>query len=312
MLSSSWIIATFFGFFAVLLSSLAVLALPTGPIIVPSFQDASSNDASKHLATDLERRFLSSRTVQAPICRNLTKDEFNDLPGANKLKELATNTWGKGSKLNFNDKDEPGYPAQICAQQQVTIKYSGSPECHTTNATTQGELSGTTGTVAIAVAQGSTLTAQFTVSSAASISLSDTYMASVSFPAIVDVMDASTVNVAITNTQTESFMTQHNDMTTMTLTMSATEGKTCTAIESVKSCTLQGVGELRLEAVGWAGFYYGDPVGDKTDKDKNKEKHYKWFLKIEDHLTLEERSSVVTFNGPITTNTHGGYKGTCS
>ncbi|KAF8829553.1 hypothetical protein HHX47_DHR3001091 [Lentinula edodes] len=35
-----------------------------------------SNETSQSIAVELERRFISSRKVEAPSCRNLTKDDF--------------------------------------------------------------------------------------------------------------------------------------------------------------------------------------------------------------------------------------------
>ncbi|KAJ4473905.1 hypothetical protein C8R41DRAFT_561640 [Lentinula lateritia] len=284
----------------------------SGPIAILPSQKVS-NETSQSIAVELERRFLSSRKVEAPSCRNLTKDDFEKLPGASKLKATATERWGKHFSVKLNDPKEPQYPAEVCVK-PTTVKFTGKPECHVTNATTGGELTGTTGTSALGIAQGTTTSGQFTISSAASISLSSSFMTSVSFPAITDIMDATTVNVGITNTQTTSFTTTYTSTTTMTLTMSSPEGESCNASQTMKLCTIQAIGEVVLYARGFVGFDYGSAVTDKTEKTKKGEKneeHYKWFLPF-DSLSEADISSTATFQGSTTSNIHGKYQGNCA
>ncbi|GAW00285.1 hypothetical protein LENED_001790 [Lentinula edodes] len=312
MVSLVWTTITFIGLFILFSNDSTVSALPTGPIAILPSQKVS-NETSQSIAVELERRFISSRKVEAPSCRNLTKDDFEKLPGANKLKATATNRWGKHFSVKLNDPKEPQYPAEVCVK-PTTVKFTGKPECHVTNATTGGELTGTTGTSALGIAQGTTTSGQFTISSAASISLSSSFMTSVSFPAITDIMDATTVNVGITNTQTTSFTTTYTSTTTMTLTMSSPEGESCNASQTMKLCTIQAIGEVVLYARGFVGFDYGSAVTDKTEhtaKGEKSEEHYKWFLPF-NSLSEADISSTATFQGSTTSNIHGKYQGNCA
>ncbi|KAJ3871585.1 hypothetical protein F5051DRAFT_195605 [Lentinula edodes] len=290
MVSLVWTTITFIGLFILFSNDSTVSALPTGPIAILPSQKVS-NETSQSIAVELERRFLSSRKVEAPSCRNLTKDDFEKLPGASKLKATATKRWGKHFSVKLNDPKEPQYPAEVCVK-PTTVKFTGKPECHVTNATTGG---------------------QFTISSAASISLSSSFMTSVSFPAITDIMDATTVNVGITNTQTTSFTTTYTSTTTMTLTMSSPEGESCNASQTMKLCTIQAIGEVVLYARGFVGFDYGSAVTDKevTAKGEKSEEHYKWFLPF-DSLSEADISSTATFQGSTTSNIHGKYQGNCA
>ncbi|KAJ3859447.1 hypothetical protein EV359DRAFT_86384 [Lentinula novae-zelandiae] len=323
MVSLVWTTITFIGLFILFSNDLTVSALPTGPIAILPSQKAS-NETSQSIAVELERRFLSSRKVEAPSCRNLTKDDFEKLPGASKLKATATERWGKHFSVKLNDPKEPQYPAEVCVK-PTTVKFTGKPECHVTNATT-GEAECYTfvypkffSTSALGIAQGTTTSGQFTISSAASISLSSSFMTSVSFPAITDIMDATTVNVGITNTQTTrqatiNFTTTYTSTTTMTLTMSSPEGESCNASQTMKLCTIQAIGEVVLYARGFVGFDYGSAVTDKTEKTEKGEKseeHYKWFLPF-DSLSETDISSTATFQGSTTSNIHGKYQGNCA
>ncbi|KAJ3930504.1 MAG: hypothetical protein NXY57DRAFT_1039929 [Lentinula lateritia] len=302
MVSLVWTTITFIGLFILFSNDSTVSALPTGPIAILPSQKVS-NETSQSIAVELERRFLSSRKVEAPSCRNLTKDDFEKLPGASKLKATATKRWGKHFSVKLNDPKEPQYPAEVCVK-PTTVKFTGKPECHVTNATT-----------------GECFCALFSdpITAAASISLSSSFMTSVSFPAITDIMDATTVNVGITNTQTTrqatiNFTTTYTSTTTMTLTMSSPEGESCNASQTMKLCTIQAIGEVVLYARGFVGFDYGSAVTDKTEKTKKGEKneeHYKWFLPF-DSLSEADISSTATFQGSTTSNIHGKYQGNCA
>ncbi|KAJ3892352.1 hypothetical protein GG344DRAFT_64676 [Lentinula edodes] len=269
MVSLIWTTITFIGLFILFSNDSTVSALPTGPIAILPSQKVS-NETSQSIAVELERRFLSSRKVEAPSCRNLTKDDFEKLPGASKFKATATKRWGKHFSVKLNDPkvriyfialfSEPQYPAEVCVK-PTTVKFTGKPECHVTNATT-GEAECYPfvypkffSTSALGIAQGTTTSGQFTISS------------------ITDIMDATTVNVGITNTQTTrqatiNFTTTYTSTTTMTLTMSSPEGESCNA---------SAIGEVVLYARGFVGFDYGSAVTDKevTAKGEKSEEHYK-------------------------------------
>ncbi|KAJ3908040.1 hypothetical protein F5879DRAFT_1054177 [Lentinula edodes] len=324
MVSLVWTTITFIGLFILFSNDSTVSALPTGPIAILPSQKVS-NETSQSIAVELERRFLSSRKVEAPSCRNLTKDDFEKLPGASKLKATATKRWGKHFSVKLNDPKESQYPAEVCVK-PTTVKFTGKPECHVTNATT-GEAECypfvypkffSTSALGIAQEYLCPMSSDL-ITAAASISLSSSFMTSVSFPAITDIMDATTVNVGITNTQTTrqatiNFTTTYTSTTTMTLTMSSPEGESCNASQTMKLCTIQASGEVVLYARGFVGFDYGSAVTDKTEntaKGEKSEEHYKWFLPF-NSLSEADISSTATFQGSTTSNIHGKYQGNCA
>ncbi|KIK62770.1 hypothetical protein GYMLUDRAFT_242415 [Collybiopsis luxurians FD-317 M1] len=244
------------------------------------------------------------RDDTASTCTNLTVDEAKTLSGWDAIVQYADDNWGTGSRsIVTNPSQYPGSPAEVCiTNQAIEATLDGDPTCETNNVTTSGQLVGTNGTVAIAVAQGYTATAQFTVSTAATIGLSDTMSVSIKIPEVTDVSESITVSTSVTDTQTSSFSAAYSELTTVTVTMTAPAGKTCDAISSVTSCTLQATGEIQYIASGWIWFNYDD----KTHG------HYKWAASLEAILDETDRSSYATFRGSVVADTHASYQGTCS
>ncbi|KAE9396736.1 hypothetical protein BT96DRAFT_921904 [Gymnopus androsaceus JB14] len=249
--------------------------------------------------------YNTQRRDTSSTCGNLTVTEAESLPGWDTITNYADSNWGTGSRsIATNPSDYSGSPAEVCiTSSTVEVSFSGDPTCQTNNVTTGGELVGTNGSVAIAVAQGFTSTSTFTVSTAASIGVSDTLEVKIGFPDVADVSESVTVSTDVTNTQTSSFETSYNDVDTITVTMTAPEGKTCNAISSVTSCTLQATGQIQYLASGWIWFNY----------DSKTQGHYKWSVNIETVITDEaDRSSYSQIKGSVATNTHASYQGTCS
>ncbi|KAJ4468854.1 hypothetical protein J3R30DRAFT_1616142 [Lentinula aciculospora] len=110
------------------------------------------------------------------------------------------------------------------------------------------------------------------------------------------------MSTEVTNSQTQSFTPSYNDVSTVTLTMKAPQGKTCNAITSVKSCTLQATGKIRYLASGYIWFNYNSATKG----------HYKWAAQIEAILTNEDdRSSYADFEGSVDADTTASYRGSC-
>ncbi|KAJ3855785.1 hypothetical protein EV368DRAFT_79333 [Lentinula lateritia] len=254
---------------------------------------------------------LIERRDAASNCQNLSVNDLKQLPGFNNLVQKAKDKHGNGKyTIKTNDDHFPGNPALICVHGPAEVTYNSgtnkSPYCQPTTADAQGTLTGTNGTVAVTVLQGVQTTAQYTISSAASIGLSDMFQTQVGFPAITDLFDFFTTSVTITNTQTQSFMTQHTAQTTLTLTMASVEGDKCEAKEVVQQCTIPSTGKIQLVAQGTAWWEYESRTGDNDNK--NAGKHYAWMLDINE-LPIHERSAHINFVGNMQVVTKGNYNG---
>ncbi|KAJ4485285.1 hypothetical protein J3R30DRAFT_1337027 [Lentinula aciculospora] len=267
MLSLCWITTTAIYLLILFLNILnvsSVSALPAGPITIFTSRNTLPTEASKYIA---EPQVLSTRRV-ATSCQRLTVDQVKkrelynyfvrlsfrtltlSVPGWEELEKKAKQRWGKWHEIKTDDPDLASREwAQVCAQ-PATMSFTGSPQCSPENVTVAGELDGTTGTVATAIAIGNTRVLQVTVSSASSIFSSGTLMTSISAPGIIDGISSATFSLDITNSETSSASRTYSDMTTMTLTMSSAEGKTCNVMATVKSCTVRGTGEVKLVATG--------------------------------------------------------------
>ncbi|KAF5343876.1 hypothetical protein D9757_014102 [Collybiopsis confluens] len=249
------------------------------------------------------------RDTTGQNCAMLSAADVQKIPGWAKLEKIANEKWGNHKRkivTNEQHTDTTQYPATICIASEA-IK----PTCQSNKISAIGGVSGTNGTLSLAITQGFTASSQFTISQSAAIGLSQTFSASLDFPQVSGATEGVTVSASITNTLTKSFTAQYNEITTVTLLMTSPNGKSCDAGTNVTHCTIQGEGEMNLVAGGYVWFEYEDKQAEKGKKDK----HYKCNLSLlgnlhlNDVLTVAERTSVATFEGSIVATTHAAYKG---
>ncbi|KAJ3982532.1 hypothetical protein F5890DRAFT_344069 [Lentinula detonsa] len=125
----------------------------------------------------------------------------------------------------------------------------------------------------------------FALSSSTSFDLSDGLTPMINFPDVSDTLTKT-----------------YNDMQTTTLIMASLEGQKCDATVEIRTCLLQGIGELKMVGTGFVWFQYEDKVKG----------HYKYREDIEKIVPdLEGRTTTVTFQGPIKVETHAAYAGSC-
>ncbi|KAE9386396.1 hypothetical protein BT96DRAFT_949152 [Gymnopus androsaceus JB14] len=200
--------------------------------------------------------YNTQRRDTSSTCGNLTVTEAESLPGWDTITNYADSNWGTGSRsIATNPSDYSGSPAEVCiTSSTVEVSFSGGSYLP------GGELVGTNGSVAIAVAQGFTSTSH--IHPAASIGVSDTLEVKIGFPDVADVSESVTVStdgllpIGDSDSGVIASKTSYNDVDTITVTMTAPEGKTCNAISSVTSCTLQATGQIQYLASGWIWFNY--------------------------------------------------------
>ncbi|KAJ3710350.1 hypothetical protein DFJ43DRAFT_1108944 [Lentinula guzmanii] len=186
--------------------------------------------------------------------------------------------------------------------QPIQMSYSGKPLCTTNNVTSAGVLSGTSGTVSVSVGQGFMVSSTFALSSSTSFDLSDGLTPMINFPDVAGIMQGFSTNAMISNTKSDSLTKTYNDMQTTTLIMASLEGQKCDATVEIRTCLLQGIGELKMVGTGYVWFQYEDKVKG----------HYKYREDIEKIVPdLEGRTTTVTFQGPIKVETHAAYAGSC-
>ncbi|KAH7873704.1 uncharacterized protein C8R40DRAFT_1070898 [Lentinula edodes] len=185
------------------------------------------------------------------------------MPDWDKIAKYAKEQWGNGKhKVVTNDKHFPQYPALLCAPstETVAVTYTGQPQCMTNNASSQGVLSGTSGTVSISVGQGYTVSSSFVLSSTTSAELFGSFTTMTTFPDITTVMQGFTTSATISNTQSDSLTETYNTMQTSTLVMVSQTGQECVATLVDRTCVLTGTGVLKLVGTGYVAFEYTKKV----------------------------------------------------
>ncbi|KAJ3931837.1 MAG: hypothetical protein NXY57DRAFT_177237 [Lentinula lateritia] len=249
------------------------------------------------LSSSILRRTVATQCV--PLESNMLKK----LGGWDEMNKYADTHWSKkGRNVVTNDKHELDYKAELCTAGPVQISYEGTPDCITNNASTAGVFDGTTGTVSMAVLQGFSATSMFTISSSTIIGLTSSFMTMLNFPDITGLMSQFSASATISNTATKSFTITQNEMVTSTILMAAPNGESCDATLSVRTCTIQGKGTLRLTVTDASVIWF-----EYKDKVKG---HYKYRYEA-GNLKASDRSGYINFSGPIQVKTHAAYAGTC-
>ncbi|KAJ3861033.1 hypothetical protein EV359DRAFT_84731 [Lentinula novae-zelandiae] len=242
------------------------------------------------------------RDTSTSACKNLTNPKL--LPGWDKIAAYAKEQWGDEveHKVVTNDKHFPQFPALLCAPttETVAVKYTGQPQCMTNNASSQGVLSGTSGSVSISVGQGYTVSSSFVLSSTTSAELFGSFTTMTTFPDITTVMQGFTTSATISNTQSDSLTETYNTMQTSTLVMVSQTGQECVATLVDRTCILTGTGVLKLVGTGYVAFEYTKKLSPVD------------FVHIDELLRdPASRTSKVTFEGPIRAKSSAAYEGAC-
>ncbi|KAK0445592.1 uncharacterized protein EV420DRAFT_1484239 [Desarmillaria tabescens] len=292
-------------FFTLLTALSGVTALPFSDLVRSLPRDIT------HIAVDEGKRYpvddASSSSVErraASQCAQLSVDEAKTLSGWDAIVQYANDNWGSGSRnIVTNPSDYVDSPAQVCITDDVVqLSFSGDPVCQTHTASSQGTLVGTEGEVDIEVDQGFNTDTSYTMSTASTIGVSDTLTVKIGVPEVAEVTEALTISASVTDTTSSTFDVSYNDVSKVTIKMTAPEGKTCNAQTSTKTCNIQATGNIRYLATGWIWFNYND----KTQG------HYKWAANIDSILTnQDDRSSFATFKGSMVANTYTSYAGNC-
>ncbi|KAJ6532890.1 hypothetical protein DFH09DRAFT_1284519 [Mycena vulgaris] len=249
---------------------------------------------------------MSSDDVQK--CESSNVPLPTQVPGWNTLKSIAEKNWGTGSyNIVTNDKDYPNQPAQSCAStDQVKIVPDGKPStdssCSVESSKSDGEQVGTSGTITLTHAKGTSSTTTTTVTKEASIGIGHSFGVSVGFPEIADITSEFTFTATFTNTLSTANEKKTDQTHTEALTQNNSAGKECHLEFTTQTCTITGSGKVRTLGTGWVWFEYND----KTQG------HYKWALSIDALLTnQDDRSTFIEFKSTTGTTSTSKYNGVC-
>ncbi|KAJ3756312.1 hypothetical protein EV360DRAFT_85069 [Lentinula raphanica] len=268
----------FIGFSLLLASSRSISALP---LIAGEADDTSrrvpvlSHDVplptlggirpdqlrTEGLGLPLEENLIRRREVS--VCKNLT--EVKILPGFSKIEEYAKKHWGDGGHkfVAFDDK-EPEFSALWCPPRNdpINITYEGEPDCQMSNVTTSGVLKDTTGTNTLLITQGTSITSLWMTSTSVNKDFSVGLTPMINYPSVTGITDSFSANSLVGTSDTDSKMEVLTDTQTVTVVMSSPAGNICQVNVQVRTCILQGKGEIPMVAKGWVWAEYDDKVKD--------------------------------------------------
>ncbi|KAJ3849546.1 hypothetical protein EV368DRAFT_85445 [Lentinula lateritia] len=255
-------------------------------------------------------------------CVDLTLAQAKTIPNFwQKVQSYADERYGKGSRnILMYDKHVRVLPLALTYCPLILSKY---PDIHpakvcvtsqaTNNGTTGGIISGTHGIVSVMIQQGFTGTSSFTISEAASIGITEAFRVRMKFPDVVNTRGGPTTYATITNTQSANFDISFNEMVTTTFNMTVQSDQACQAMEVVRACTLQGIGEIPFIASGKFWIEYDDKTYDHLENKKTHDDHYKFEVDFEDVLpAASQRTIKAFFKGSFSTSSHGHYKAVCT
>jgi len=239
-------------------------------------------------------------------CSKLKVEEVKQLPGYKLLEEYADNTWGKGSRnvvTNPDKADQRGREATACVSNDVAqVELSGTPICNKQKGQDNSNANGTKGTIEAMVQQGTSNTAQWTVTSGSSIGVSAKVSAQIGIPEVASVTTELTTSAEFTNEVANGFSTTSGSIVSHKATFEVQDGKQCHVEWVITSCNVSGRGRIRYLASGWVWFEYDDKVQD----------HYKWAVNIENTITnQDDRSSFLEFTGSITGESASNSSSVC-
>ncbi|KAL1699370.1 hypothetical protein EV121DRAFT_284129 [Schizophyllum commune] len=223
----------------------------------------------------LDREAASSFQRRAGGCADISADEVQQLPGWNKLKDQANSFWG---------------------DYQREIK-TNNPDSQSIG----GSVTGTNGTVMLSQTEGTSYTLETSTTRQASVALDLSAEAKIGIPEIAEVTFKTSITTTVSNTLGKTESSNSNQQTTSTVTAQQKDGQTCKLDFETKTCTTKGSGQMPFIASGWVWFVY---------KNKTKD-HWNWALLMEGYLDESERSTYMSFDSNIGTETKSQYNVVC-
>jgi len=244
---------------------------------------------------DLERRQKGS------LCMPLTKEDVKKLPGWAKLESIAKSKWGNGKyELVVNPSDYPDRPANVCGQSKPVVVKGGKPSCQSNKSSMAGKLTGTNGSVNLAVTTGTNYQITTSTTKAASIGTSMTSTFGLEVTGLAKMEQSFTLSATVTNTIGKQTASTQNNQQSSQITAESKDGKTCDLTFEVETCSVQGKGSFKYIADGFVWFNY-------HSKTKG---HYKWSLSLSE-LNESDRSSTMEIETLVKAESKGKYNGSC-
>ncbi|XP_006455941.1 hypothetical protein AGABI2DRAFT_121855 [Agaricus bisporus var. bisporus H97] len=250
--------------------------------------------------------------ADASKCAALSIEDAKKMPGWAKLEKYAKDTWGDGDwNIVTNPEDFLDRPANACVDDSTTtVTPKGSPECTARVQDLVGTTDGTDGEQTVSIATGQSTEGSWTVSQSSSFNIGTSFTVDVGFEGLFDASTSITTSTTFENSSGRSFSTTTDSTGTQKVTTKTKDGQNCGTKLEVKTCNQLGEGRMRFVATGYVWFNYEDRRAPKSDPDGDK--HYKYSAFIDDILTLDERSSWMSYSGFVKGISNGHYNQFCN
>jgi len=280
-------------------------------LIFFSFNLVCARPAAKTLAkaakiprNDLQTVF--STTTPSP-CAPLDLDDVQSLPGWTKLQEYAISTWGEGEvEVTINPAGYKDRPAVICVVEPVNVTMTDKSNCTTTRV----EIPADKKTHVIDVDMGYTNIGSWNITNVTTAAHAEFFLGKFKMPNITSQHLYSIVGKgAFINAPHNGFQTYATNITHKKTTVTAANGKTCLGTVLNEQCTTPAEGKIQLAATGYIWFKYKTARAPIAKPKGGKHKRYT--VKIEDVLTLPERSVFINFSGSMNSTMRSDYFDEC-
>ncbi|XP_006455940.1 hypothetical protein AGABI2DRAFT_180773 [Agaricus bisporus var. bisporus H97] len=268
--------------------------------------------ASPYYSIDHGLNVTMVQRADVSKCAALSIDDAKKMPGWAKLERYAKDKWGDGDwNIVTNPEDFLGRPANACVDDSTSnITPKGSPQCTSRVQNLSGTSDGTDGEQVVSVSTGQSTEGSWTVSQSSSFNIGTSFTVDVGFEGLFDASTSITTSTTFENSSGRSFSTTTDSTGTQQVTTKTKDGQNCGTMLEVITCNQEGEGKVRIVASGYVWFNYEDRRAPKNDPDGDE--HYKYSAHIDDILTLDERSSWMSFNGAVKGISNGHYNQFCN
>jgi len=289
-----------------LVSFRLVVALPIGP--------GSPFMAPFRLLGVDEINVLESRSGSSS-CSDLDVDDLQSLPGWPKLMTKAREWWGDGGyEIEINPGGYNDRPASMCVADPVLITPTAKPNC------THGrvDIPRRDGANSVEVLSGYANVGNWNITQVTTAAHGLFFQGDFRMPNMTTPPSGTYMNTQLHHLDTQgefinapfnSFVTLATNMTRRTETLTQVQDRTCIATISQQRCVVPGRGRIQLVATGYVWFKF--PTRRPTRASPHGPRHRRYAVKLEDVLSVLDRSAWIHFNGTMKTTLRSDYFDEC-
>ncbi|KAH6885661.1 hypothetical protein BKA70DRAFT_1410522 [Coprinopsis sp. MPI-PUGE-AT-0042] len=257
-------------------------------------------------------------------------DVVDSVSGWAKIAKYAEDNWGtSGGRHVTNPSEYPEYLLQGCTKGSIVpVTFSGTngslvnqavslaltlalgtPECSESKTHIKGVSGGATTGLSFKTKTGYTQSAHWSVTQSSSLTVGAKFSISVGVKGLGDISAETYMDTTITNERSSSFESSVNREEEFGITLENKDGEQCVVEQVSQICRATGKGDAPIVAQGFFWFFFHESREMKDHPEYGS--HYHWVVNIADVLTEEERTSHISFQGPVNTESSHAYMNNC-